>query len=218
MRAARLYARRWPLYLLCAVVAFAANTGIDLSRALDPRLLDLLGSIVILPTVGAIVYGFVANDSLEAPLLARPVWERVAERLWAVIAIDAIPTLLSFLTPETESLLGILSMTSVLILTALLMYADVQAIVAPETSATLILQQSILASARTALTRLGYLRAMVLVLAQIGITAAGIYLNAAVGPRVLGLPFFASTVVFAVVVGPFAALVTTIYLDLGKQK
>jgi hypothetical protein len=215
-RAARLYARRWPLYVLCAVAAFALQIGIDLTHLLDARLLDLLGEVVVLPMLGAIVYGFVAQDAIGKEEPDGPVWERIAERIWAVIVIDAITTIFGFALPPSDFLLGLIFFTGSLILAAFLMYADVNAVVEPALSSASVVPQSILASARIAMTRIGYGRAIILVFLQIIFTYVAVSLNAAFGTRVLGLPTFGSAALFSLVAGPLAALITVVYLELRQ--
>jgi len=215
-RAARLYARRWPLYVGCAIAAFALQIGIDLTHLLDVRLLDLIGGIVVLPIVAAIVYGFVAHDAIGSEMPEVSVWERIAERVWAVIVIDAITTVFGFATPGSDFLLGLIYFTGSLILAAFLLYADVASVVEPGLSARRVVPQSILASARIAMTRLGYGRAIVLVFAQMVLTYAAISLDGVLGTRVLGLPTFGAAALFSLATGPFAALLTVVYLELRQ--
>jgi len=215
-RAARLYARRWPLYLICAIAAFALQIGIDLTHLLDARLLDLIGGIVVLPSFGAIVYGFVAHDTIGSEMPEASVWERIAERVWAVIVIDAITTVFGFAVPGSDFLLGLIYFTGNLILAAFLMFADVGAVVESGLSARAVVPQSVLASARIAMTRIGYGRAIILVFAQIVFTYAAIWLDGVLGTRALGLSTFGSAALFSLVTGPFAALVTVVYLELRQ--
>lgn len=217
-RAARLYARRWPLYVGCAILVLAAQIGIDLTHALDKRLLGLVGGIVVLPMLAAIVYGFVGSDIAEKPTPSPAVWERIAERLWAVIAIDAITAIFGFANPGSDLLLGLVYLTGNLILAALLMYADVHAVIEPGLSVATVVPQSVLASARTAMSRVGYARAILLVFAQIVLQYVGFALDGAIGAHAFGLPSLGSTAFVTAVAGPFAALVTTIYVDLRGPK
>jgi len=215
-RAAKLYARRWPLYVLCATAAFALQIGVDLTHLLDVRLLDLIGGIVVLPIFAAIVYGFVAHDATGSEMPEISVWERIAERVWAVIVIDAITTVFGFVTPGSDVLLGLVYFTGSLILAAFLMYADVSAVVEPGLSTLGVVPQSILASARIAMTRIGYGRAIILVFVQIVFSYAAVWLNGALGTRALGLSTFGSAGFFSLVAGPFAALLTVVYLELRQ--
>jgi hypothetical protein len=218
-RAARLYARRWPLYVLCAIVAFAVQIGIDLTHALRPPVLEVLGQMLALPALVAIAYGFVNADSSGESTPDSGVWERIGERFWAVFVIDAISTLFNLANPGTTSLLlSVLFLTGILVLTALLIYADVYAVIEPGVAATTIVQQSIMASARTAMTRLGYSRAIILVFLQIATAWAASLADGGVGNHVPGLPTFASTAIISLLAGPFAALTLVVYLDLRLQK
>jgi hypothetical protein len=215
-RAARLYARRVPLYIACAIGAFALQIGIELTHMLDPRLLDLVGQIVVLPMLAAIVYGFVAHDATEDGSPDVSVWERIAERAWAVIVIDAITTIFSFAAPGSDFLLGLVYFTGDLILAAFLMYADVGSVVQPGLSTRAIVPQSILASARIAMTRIGYGRAIVMVFLQLLISYTALVIDAAIGTRVLGISTFGSAGVLSLLAGPVAALLTVIYLELRQ--
>ncbi len=207
-RGARALLRRWPFYLGVAVTMFALMMGFDALHLLKGPLNDIAAELIIFPLGVAVVNGFIASDiqieSGAVPIPDLSIWERIGERVWAVFVIDTIIGFIAIgMVFPTDELARFFYQIGAIILSALLAFADVHAVVEPELRASRVLQQSILASVRIAMTPAGYMRAILLMLAEQLLAQAIAQLSSVANDAVLSL-----LTVLA------SAVATAIYLDL----
>lgn len=198
-RAGRLLSRRAALYSGATIAALLLQIALVYSDLLVPVAAGLVCSSIVLPMVAAIVYGFGASDDNGDELPAAAIWSRIAERIWAVVVIDLALNMLQVVA----AVFGVDGGTSFffgfgfLLLATILAFAEIHAIDAPGLGTLQLVPQSILASARIALTRVGYMRGLGLVFAQtIPILLAGTPLVGLFLQTALTVPVAALTVVF----------------------
>lgn len=125
MWAARLFARRWPFYVLtgCAVVAALA-----LVHAFwHFRLADLYGEFIFPPMAGTVVMVWAIGDATGTLPSAALRWERIIERAWAVLVVDAAQSLLMLswnAMMASSSAAGLVGGFCVLVFGGMLVYAE----------------------------------------------------------------------------------------------
>lgn len=180
---------------------------------------DAVTTLLVGPVIVAITNVNVAADSAlgngsdEPGWPAR--WERVLERLWAVIAIDSIISLLWPLGAggaASGAGFGMLLLDAlVLAFLATLFFADVYACVEPDRPALTLVP---LAFARSTLLSWQNLpRVMVLLAAQLALALVVLEIDAATKASPAGLvDYWTSAAVFTLAAAPVAAWTTTIYL------
>jgi len=202
-RAGRLILRRWPLYAIGTLVAFAIQLGLLVAPGVPPMVAAVVGEVFGYAPLTAIVFGFGAADYVAEAVEPAAIWGRIAERIWAVVILDAAFNLLWIgigLGVGASPIAQLVGETGVLILLTLLAFAEVHAIVAPDEKPGRLLADSLLASVRITTTRIGYGRAVAVVLLPFLILLL-----------VSGL--WAPALLSAVLTVPVAALTVAFYLD-----
>src|SRR6185503_5152345 len=146
-----------------------------------------------------------AADSVSEEVRSAAVWGRIAERIWAVVILEAVFSLVQigiFLGAGTSEIAQNVGQLGVLILLTLLAFAETHAIVAPDEKPARLLLDSVLASVRITTTRIGYGRAVGVVLVPFLIVqvvqdfSESLLAAAVVLPAILTVPVAALTVVF----------------------
>lgn len=178
---------------------------------------DFLGALLITPILVTLVNAGVASDRCGERVPARYLFERVLERLWAVIIIDLIVT--SILGAGADALntgdaLGILLGLAILFMGGTLFFADVYASTEPKPSMLTILPLSFMRSSALAWQNGNILRVCYLIGSQAAvallITLLGIVLK---HEHAANTEFWANLPLSTLSAGPFAALFTVVYYD-----
>ena len=201
-RAGRLIVRRWPLYAIGTLVAVAIQLGLLFAPGLSADVAGVVGEVFAYAPLTAIVFAFGAADYVAEAVEPAAIWGRIAERIWAVVVLDAALNLLFIgiaLGVGASPLAQVVGETGVLILITLLAFAETHAIVARDEKPARLLADSLLASVRITTTRIGYGRAVAVVLLP--------YLILLLVPRSW------SVAAAALLTVPFAALTVVFYLD-----
>lgn len=199
-RAGSLILRRWPLYAIGALIAFAIQLALLLAPGVPPAIAAVVGEVFAYAPLTAIVFGFGAADYVAEAVAPKAIWGRIAERIWAVVILDATFSLLAIgieIGVGASPVAQLVGVTGMLILLTLLGFAEVHAIVAPEEKPGRLLADSLLASVRITTTRVGYGRAVIVVLVPylIQLLLPGLWASALL-PAVLAVPVAALTVAF----------------------
>jgi hypothetical protein len=130
--AIRACAAYFPIFAAAALACLAAEAAIYF--LLHPKLGNVAGDAIFPPILTTIVYVYVAaNLPDESQRTARP-WERILERVWAVIVIDFITSLIFAVGLSgfaMGSLLNAALGVTVLFMFATMLFADVYAAVEP---------------------------------------------------------------------------------------
>ena len=202
--AATLLVRRWPLYLAGTIVAFGVEATLFFAHGLNPIVATVVGDVFALAPLAAIVYGFGGADSTASPPSGGAFWGRIAERVWAVIVIQAALDLffiLLVLAVGPSVVAQTIAQVGFLILGTILAFAQIHAIWAPEERPARLLLDSLLASARITTTRIGYIRAVGLVFVP--------YLL----QQTVAQSLWENLILVTLIQVPFAALTVACYLD-----
>lgn len=220
--AARLLARRWPLYLATAIAVFALQALFH--ELVHARLSDVYASLVAPPLVIVVVTVFAGSDARDVLPSASERWARVVERAWTVILVDV---LLSFVfsvglaSMQSAAILDIAAGTLVLFLAAMLVYAEpylciddrVAALKWPDALA--VVPQAILRSMMLSWVNMS--RILLLFMILLAVSVARIYFDIALarwpGSETLGDMAF-STLANV----PLAVLFAVAYLDTLSQE
>jgi hypothetical protein len=129
--ALRACSAHFPIFALVALACLAAEAAIYF--LLHPKLPNV-GDAIFPPILTTIVYVYVAaNLSDESHRIAQP-WERILERVWAVVVIDFITSLIFAVALSgfaMGSLLNAALGVTVLFMFATMLFADVYAAVEP---------------------------------------------------------------------------------------
>lgn len=197
-RAARLVRRRWALYTLATVVALALQAALFLVPHLNGVLALVVGDVFLFTPLAAIVFAFGASDCSDEPIGS--VWGRIAERLWAVVFLEAASQVVGLWLPSAVGASPIaqtICLLGILILAAMIAFAPVHAIAAPDERPAGLLFDSLLASVRITTTRIGYARAIGLVfLPNLVVQLIGNIWIGSLAMSCLTVPLAALTVVF----------------------
>jgi len=203
--AGHLIVRRWPLYAIATLVAVAIQLGLLVAPGVPRGVAIVVGDVFAFAPLAAIVFGFGAADSVSEEVRSAAVWGRIAERIWAVVILEAVFSLVQigiFLGAGTSEIAQNVGQLGVLILLTLLAFAETHAIVAPDEKPARLLLDSVLASVRITTTRIGYGRAVGVVLVPFLIVqvvqdfSESLLAAAVVLPAILTVPVAALTVVF----------------------
>ena len=212
-RAFALLAQRWPLYLIAATTTIALEASVVVLWHV-PVALEFAND-AITPILVTLVYAFVAADMREVREGNAAISARALERVWAVIVIDFLVTILfenglGYLSIATIP--GSLGGTLLLFFAAMLIFADVSATIDDTASLILLIPNAIARSIVTAVQRRMFYRVLILFTAQfvVGFVANAIY--AGLHAAHLAHPMLWSIVpVTAIASVPFAAVTVVLY-------
>lgn len=209
--AARLFYRRWYVYLLTSAVVF----GIEFAFYTFVRLphAALYAQLIGSPVIGTVVLVTAGFDAMEgAPAGARI--ERMIERAWAIIVLDAGLSMLTqagFVAAGSgnaaDTLLGI----AVMFFGAMLVYAEPFAALEPDVAALTILPLAVVRS--LTLAWLNMSRVFSLFAIQIALTIVELLLLRAVAPRGGRLFDLTDLAFVALISAPISVLFAVAYLD-----
>lgn len=131
-RALQLFGRRWGLFIVVTAVAIGAEGLVVLLW--HSAQATLFANSIFIPLQTAIIYAFVAADSLAEPVTPGRTWARALERAWAVIVIDFIETLVQIWGAPADGadpLAIVLNVVTILIVVTLV-FADAAAVIDDE--------------------------------------------------------------------------------------
>jgi len=131
-RALQIFGRRWTLFVAVTAVAIGAE-GLVV-RLWHSAQAILFANSIFIPLQTAIIYAFVAADSLAEPVTPGRTWARALERAWAVIVIDFIETLVQIWGAPADGadpLAIVLNVVTILIVVTLV-FADAAAVIDDE--------------------------------------------------------------------------------------
>ncbi len=134
--AARLIAKRWLLYSACTLVAIALQLLVVHLLNANSRAVMFI-ELIAAPLVNAVVIVYAGEDDLGTMPLCSQRVERILERAWAIILLDAGLTIVQWISFETmamgdigERLLGV----TALFLSTTLLYSEPYAALENEVS------------------------------------------------------------------------------------
>jgi hypothetical protein len=213
---ARLFGRRWLLYLLVCASVFALQAAFVAFAHVKAS--ELFAELLGAPLVITIVTVFIASDA-TGTLTAAQCWERVLERAWAIIIIDVG---LSFVNVSglqavqsgdaTNIIFGFLT----LLLAGMLLYAEPFAAIEKDAQALTIIPFAILRSMMLAWVNMS--RVFALLALQIALDIA--VLLAEQGARHAGIDarLWVDLLLQTLLAAPVAALYAVAYLDTVSQE
>ncbi len=213
---ARLFARRWLLYLLVCAGVFGLQAAFI--TFVHVKLAELYAELLGPPLVITVVTVFVSADATGTLTLAQR-WERVLERAWAIIIIDVG---LSFVnasglqTVQAGDALDVVFGFLTLLLSGMLLYAEPFAAIEKETQTLTIVPFAILRSMMLAWVNMSRVFALLAVQIALDIAvqlAEQGALHAGINSR-LWVDLLMPTLLTA----PLAALYTVAYLDTVSQE
>ncbi len=218
-RAIRLTVARFPFYAAAVAVTIALQWSLVFLRV--PHAIEI-GTSIVPALLVTLVYAFVDADSKAEPPPAAAIWERVLERSWAVIVIDfftSIVVAVGVSGTATGSPLDMLIGALVLLLSALLVFADASATVDDGIPFWWLLpaafQRSILASWRGP----ALVRAIAILAMWLTVTgASGSLVSVLTHAHVANADFWAQVPIEAIVTPPLAALTVLVYRDLKPRE
>ena len=211
----RLTVRRWPLYAIATLAAFAFQATLVLVLRIPHG--TELSSAIALPLLVTLAYAFVSADDREEPQPDALTWERFLERAWAVIVIDFLcgevltaGWVYSFANDALQVVVGVAAFG----LSVLVIFADASATVDDDVNVWTVIPRAFLRSAAVALTPRVLVRALALFSLELLIVAAQNTLYFGLG----GAPepqrsFWASVPLLTLTAVPLSALVVLVYRD-----
>jgi hypothetical protein len=210
-RAFSLVRKRLPLYAGVGALVIAAQAAIYALRI--PNALAI-GGFLIDPIFVTIVYAFVLADTRDTATPYLP-WARVLERLWAVIVIDFLVTLLQIqLYGFSTDIVGVLAGAAIGLFSALFMLADASAVIDDEHDWLLLIPRSFGRSFSLSWRPVIFRRVLILYVLLMLINALSYAVQSAlVAHHVAFADFWATVPVAAVVTPPLAALTALVYMD-----
>lgn len=210
-RAFSLVGRRWWMYAaLCA----AAIAVVAILNALQPKIGVWLAQVLVLPVLTTIVYAFTLDDARGGT--GNP-WARVLERLWAVIVIDFLTTILSWLGQTfaiAGDVLDVLTGAAMMFFYALLILADASAVVDDEHDWLLLIPRSFGHSFSLSWRRENLWRVLVLFAIQTVIATFVFAIQGVLDAhKVPFADFWAAVPLLTLTTPPMAALIALVYMD-----
>jgi hypothetical protein len=216
-----LCARRWILYVAAATIILAAELALAFYSRLPHS--DIVAGFLLGPILTAITNVHVANDLHAASMTARQRWERILERLWAVIVIDFIAVLVMTVGTYAMAFAGVDLIGGLILgafafmIAAAIVYADVYASLEPEVSTLTVVPRAFLRS--IVLGMLDFRRALALLAIQVLISTAlqalALFLDA---KHVAHSQIWGGLPLGTFLIVPLSALTTVIYLDLAARE
>lgn len=210
-----LLARRWPLYLIAALVTIGVEATV-VSFMHVPQALEFAND-AFTPILVTLVYAFVAADMKPEPESNAAISARALERVWAVIVIDFLATFLfenGLGDLSIGSIIGSMLGTLLLFFTALLTFADVSATIDPAPNMITLIPHALVRGVLTALRPRMLYRVFILFTAQfsVGFGASAILsgLRATHTPHAM---LWSIIPIGALAAVPFAAVTVALYLD-----
>lgn len=213
---ARLFARRWLLYLLVCAVVFALQAVFV--TFVHVKLAELYAELLGPPLVITAVTVFVSADATGTLSLAQR-WERVLERAWAIIIIDVG---LSFVnasglqTVQAGDALDVVFGFLTLLLSGMLLYAEPFAAIEKDTQTLTIVPFAILRSMMLAWVNMS--RVFALLAVQIALDIAVLLAEQGALHAGIDARLWVDLLMQTLLAAPLAALYTVAYLDTVSQE
>lgn len=214
--AARLFARRWPLYVLASVVVFALEALFYVY--VHVKFADLYVTLIASPLITVVTTVFAGCDALEALPDARDRWGRIIERAWAIVVIDVGLTFIWL-----SALAGVASNTSdiatvalgvfVLILGGMLVYAEPFACLEEHVRTLTIVPFAVLRSMMLAWVNMSRVFSLLAIQLAVGVVEQFAYTA-----KLLPDPKWIDLALVAITTAPLSVLFTVAYLDTLSQE
>jgi hypothetical protein len=213
----RLLARRWPLYLLVCAAVFALQALFF--RFVHIKFAELYAGLIGLPLVNTIVIVFTGSDATNTLSMAQR-WERILERAWAIIVIDAGLSFVNISGLQTmyaessplDAVLGFLT----LLLAGMLIYAEPFAALEKDARTLTVVPFAVLRSMMLAWVNLSRIFALLAV--QIAVQIAGLVAETAAHRAGIDARLWVDLPLQTIIAAPLAALFTVAYLDTVSQE
>jgi hypothetical protein len=217
--AARLFARRWALYLLTSAVVFGLEALFY--AFVHVKGSDLYAAIVASPLISVVATVFSGADAMGILPTARERWSRIVERAWAIVVIDFGVTYIWWIGRAAlegngadfgSVLLGML----VLILGAMLVYAEPFVCLEENVRMRTIVFVALLRSMTLAWVNMS--RVFSLFAIQLGLGILALLAHDAAHTRGMHDANWIDLAFAAFVTAPVAVLITVAYLDTLSQE
>lgn len=181
----------------------------------------VLADAIVSPIFVTLVYAFVAADAAadatDEPVSTKLVWERILERAWAVIVIDFIINevtsaglIASLSTDSLDLIFGML----VLVLSALLVFADTSATLDNDLTAWSVVPRAFVRSITIAWNRRTFARVLAIFAIEFLVFTVGLGLQGLFAARhLVDAAFWANVPLGAIATPPIAALTVLVYRD-----
>ncbi|MDQ2679654.1 MAG: hypothetical protein M3Y21_01335 [Candidatus Eremiobacteraeota bacterium] len=178
---------------------------------------DILGLLLIAPILVTLVNAGVGSDLCGEQIATYQLFERVLERIWAVIIIDLIVSSLlgaGIAAIGTGDGLEIVLGLAITLMSGTLLFADVYASTEPKPSMLTILPFSLMRSSALAWQNGNIVRICYLIgLQAVFILLTGLLLTLLKQHHMANIEFWANVPISTALTGPFAALFTVVYYD-----
>lgn len=214
--AARLFARRWPLYVLASVVVFVLEALFYVNVRV--KFSDLYATLIASPLISVVTIVFAGSDALGILPDAKDRWGRIIERGWAIIVIDVALTVI-----WASALAGVAGNTSdfgsvalgvfVLILGGMLVYAEPFACLDEHVRTLTIVPFAVLRSMMLAWVNMSRIFSLLAIQLAIGVIGQIAY-----SVKVLPDPKWTDLALVAITTAPLSILFTVAYLDTLSQE
>lgn len=206
---ARLFARRWPLYVCTSLVVFGLEALFY--AYVHVRFSDLYATLIGSPLIGVVVMVFAGADATGTLPNAGERWSRIIERAWAVVVIDAGMSYGWFkaevlMESDTSDFLKMTAGLLILILAGMLVYAEPYVCLEERASTFTVIPLALLRSLMLAwvnMSRIFSLLALQLALSIVALMIHSTWLELAF---------------VALITAPLAVVFTVAYLDTVSQE
>jgi hypothetical protein len=213
--AARLFARRWLLYLLTSAAVFGMEALFYLY--VHVPLSDFYAILIASPLISVVTIVFAGCDALGKLPDARERWGRIIERGWAVVVIDVSLTFLwsdafGSVAGNTSDFLTVTLGVLVLIFIGMLVYAEPYACLEEHVRTLTLVPFAVLRSMMLAWVNMSRVFSLLAIQLAVGVLAALAHAMKVHDPKWIDL------VLVAVTTAPLSVLFTVAYLDTLSQE
>ena len=217
LTAARLFIRRWPLYLLTSAVVLGLEAIFH--AFVHVKFTDLYAQLVGGPLIIVVATVYAGSDARDVLPTASERWGRIVERAWAIILVDvglsivSSQGLFSFQSADAGTmLLGML----VTVLGAMLVYAEPYICLQDHLETLTMVPFAIVRSMMLAWVNMSRIFALLLV--QLAIVLADLGLHKLAASAGIKDVTWIDMTYYAFINAPFAVLIAVAYLDTLSQE
>lgn len=215
MVAARLFARRWLVYLATIAVVFCLEALFYIY--VHVKLADFYASLIGSPLIGVVTIVFAGADALGTMPDARERWSRIIERAWAIVVIDVGLSFiwliaLSSIGSNVSDIATVAGGVLILILGGMLVYAEPFACLEEHVRTAAIVPFALFRSMMLAWVNMSRVFSLLAIQLAIGV------LETFVETLKIGDPRWIVLAIAAVTTAPLSVLFTVAYLDTLSQE
>jgi hypothetical protein len=216
LAAARLFARRWPLYLLTSVVVFGLEALFY--SYVHVKFADLYATLIASPLITVVTIVFAGSDAQGTLPDARERWGRIIERGWAIVVIDVALTFiwlsaLGSVASNASDFLNVALGVCVLIFGGMLVYAEPFACLEEHVRTLTIVPFAAMRSMMLAWVNMSRVFSLLAIQLAVGVVGQVAY-----AAKILPDPHWIDLALVALTTAPLSVLFTVAYLDTVSQE